>query len=106
MPRNTRKPEEFQRIARERIIILFNQAKAMFRNDPKLSDRYVHLARKIAMKYKVRIPMQLKRQFCKECHKYWVPGSNLRVRSHKGRTIYYCLSCKGFMRFPNRQKKR
>ena len=100
-----KKPENLQIIARERINILFHQAKAMFKKDPKLSDRYVHLARKIAMKYKVKIPVQLKRQFCKECHKYLVPGSNLRIRSHKGRTIYYCLQCKKFMRFSNKPKK-
>ena len=97
-----KKPENFQKIAKERIRILFAQARIRFNEDSKLSDRYVQLARKIAMRYKVKIPQILKRQFCKNCHKFLVPGVNLRIRLHKGRTIYYCLECRHFMRFPHR----
>lgn len=106
MRRKHQKPEKFQRIAKERIGILFEQAKEMFREDRSLSNRYIQLARKISMRYKVKIPTQLKRRFCKNCHKFLVPGANLRIRSHKGRTIYYCLECKSFIRFPNRINKK
>lgn len=97
-------PEKFQKIAGERIKVLFAQARLRFKEDAKLSDRYVQLARKIAMRYKVKIPPNLKRQFCKNCHKFLMPGKNLRIRLHKGRTIYYCLECRHFMRFPNKLK--
>lgn len=106
MRRKHQKPEKFQRIARERISILFGQAKQMFKEDKSLSNRYVQLARKIAMRYKVKIPDKLNRQFCKNCCKFLVPGANLRIRSHKGRTIYYCLECRSFMRFPNIPRKK
>ena len=106
MRRKHQKPEKFQGIARERISILFEQAKEMFREDKSLSNRYVQLARKIAMRYKVKIPDKLKRRFCKSCHKFLVPGANLRIRSHKGRTIYYCLEGRNFMRFPNKINKK
>ena|SRR3989338_7675138 len=94
------KPKGQQKIAKERIEVLFKEAKNMFKEDPKLSDRYVYLARKIAMKYKVRIPSTLKRKFCKHCYKYLMPSVNCRVRVQRGKVVYYCLSCKKFTRLP------
>jgi ribonuclease P protein subunit RPR2 len=77
----------------------------MFNEDPALSDRYVHLARKISTRYKVRIPRELKRRFCKHCFSFLVPGKNCRVRTHEGKVVYYCLKCKKFMRFPYSKRK-
>jgi ribonuclease P protein subunit RPR2 len=98
------KPESQLRIARERIRELFRQAGLMFNEDPKLSDRYVRLARKIAMRFKVRIPPELKRRLCKHCFCFLVPGKNCRVRTHEGKVVYYCSSCKKFMRFPYKKQ--
>ena len=92
------KPQKQRKIALERIEVLFKEAKNMFKEDSKLSDRYVQLARKIAMKYKVKIPSKFKRRICKNSHRYIVPGKNCRVRTHKGHIVYYCLECKNFMR--------
>lgn len=100
---HSKKSRKFQKIAEERIIILFKEAGAMFNKDRKLANRYVSLARKIAMKYKVKIPKELKRRFCKNCYKFLVPGKNCRVRLKEGKVIYYCLECKKFMRFPYKQ---
>ncbi|MFH0874411.1 MAG: ribonuclease P protein component 4 [archaeon] len=97
-----KKPAEEKNVAKERIIILFEQAKLKFHEDSKLSDRYVVLARKISMKYKVRIPRELKRMFCKHCSKYLVTGANCRVRLNDGKVVYYCFGCKNYMRFPVR----
>lgn len=85
-------------MARERINILFEQADLRFKENSKLSDRYVELARKIAMKYKVRMPRELKRKFCKHCHKYLKPGVNCRVRTTGKNVVYYCKNCKRYMR--------
>jgi len=78
---------------------LFKEAKLIFNKDPKLSNKYVNLARKIAMKHTLVIPKELKRKFCKHCYSYLVPGKNSRVRIQKSRVIYYCENCKKFMRF-------
>ena len=94
-----KKPQKFREIASERIEELFKQAKLMFKEDPKLSDRYVQLARRISMKYKVKIPKENKRKICKSCHRYLVAGVNCRVRTTRGHVTYYCLNCKHFMRF-------
>jgi ribonuclease P protein subunit RPR2 len=95
-----KKPLEQRKIAFERVVLLFDMAGSIFRSDPKLSDRYVDLARKIAMKFKVRIPSVLKKQFCKNCYCFLVPGSNCTVRLQKSKVVYFCKKCKHFMRFP------
>ena len=82
-------------IAKERIKILFEQAE---KNLP-MANRYVTLARKIAMKVKVRIPTKYKRRFCKHCYKY-LHKDNSRVRTNKGKVVISCFECKKFMRIP------
>jgi|TARA_Y100000310_G_scaffold191612_1_gene191565 ribonuclease P protein subunit RPR2 len=101
--KHLKKPEKQRKIALERIIILFSEAKKMFKEDSKLADKYVKLARKISMKYKVPIPSQLKRRFCKHCYKFLIPGTNVRVRTNKGHLVYNCLNCKHIMRFVYRK---
>src|SRR3989344_8883510 len=71
---------------------LFEEAKSSFSKNPSLSNKYVKLARKTAMKVNLRLPRELKRRFCKHCYSYLVPGKNSRVRIHKSRVIYYCLN--------------
>lgn len=93
-------------IAFERINILFKEAREVFKKDKKLSNRYVELARKIAMKYKVRIPSELQKQFCKHCYKFLMPDINCRIRLHNKKVVYYCLECKKFMRFPYINEKK
>jgi ribonuclease P protein subunit RPR2 len=94
-----KKPEKLRKIAKERIEILFKEAKEAFKDDPKLANRYVSLARKISMKYKVRIRPELKRRFCRHCYCYLVPSKNCRIRLQKSKVVYYCLNCKKYMRF-------
>jgi ribonuclease P protein subunit RPR2 len=98
--RHSNKPEKEKKIARERIETLFVQADEAFKERPALADRYVELARKIAMKFKVRIRPELKRRFCKHCHAFLKPGINCRIRLGEKKVIYYCLGCKRYMRFP------
>lgn len=101
MPRKYyKKPAQQVKIAKRRIIFLFKLAKEHFKEDSNLSDKYVKIARRIAMKYKIRLPSQLKKMVCKNCHRYLMPGVNCRVRLHKHRIIYYCLGCKHYMRHP------
>ncbi|MFC1769386.1 ribonuclease P protein component 4 [Nanoarchaeota archaeon] len=100
--KHSRKPSQFRKIALDRIGILFKQAQLMYEEDPKLSNRYVRLARTIAMKYKVKFPRELKRKFCKNCYHFLVPGKNSRVRIQKGRLTIYCSDCKQYTRVPLR----
>jgi ribonuclease P protein subunit RPR2 len=94
-----RRKESDKKEALKKIKVLFDEARLQFLRNPSLSNRYVTLARKIAMKFRVKIPRELKRKFCKHCYHYLVPGKNCRVRIYKSKVIYSCFNCKKFMRF-------
>ncbi len=100
MSRPTIPKTKQKEIAQERIKILFQQADEVFSEDISLANRYVTLARKIAMKVKIKIPSELKRKFCKHCYKYLRPSVNARVRTREGKVIISCFECKKFMRIP------
>jgi ribonuclease P protein subunit RPR2 len=87
-------------IAKERVQILFKQAEDNFSKNKSLANRYITLARKVAMKVKIRIPLELKRKFCKHCYKFLMPGVNSRVRTRDGKVIISCFECKKFTRIP------
>ncbi|HOX34290.1 MAG TPA: ribonuclease P protein component 4 [Methanoregulaceae archaeon] len=89
-----------RKIAKERIDRLFSQAQAVFASHPRLSDRYVEIARKIAMRQRVRISRVFRRKFCRRCSSYLVPGKTSRVRIRSGRVVVTCLVCKARRRYP------
>jgi ribonuclease P protein subunit RPR2 len=82
-----------RRIARERIEVLFAEAERVHAEHPEWSGRYVERALKIAMRTRVRIPVALRRRYCRRCHAYLVPGVNMRVRVHGGKVVVTCLAC-------------
>jgi|TARA_B100001971_G_scaffold195525_1_gene202415 ribonuclease P protein subunit RPR2 len=94
--KGTKKQQKESALAEVRGI--FDQAKQVFDKKPDLAHKYAKKARRIALKYKIKLPLVLKRRICKNCHSYLVPGKNLRVRTRKGNVVYYCLECKKFMR--------
>lgn len=89
------KPDWQQRIAKERIGILFDLAKKEFGKKPERSRRYVALARKIGMRYNVRFSKGMKESFCKKCDTLMVPGKTLQTRldSETKSVIIRCGSC-------------
>ncbi len=95
-----KKPASQIEIAKKRIKFLFKEAEESFKKDQNLSDKHVQLARRLAMKYKIKLSSSLKKKFCKSCHSFLVPGINSRVRIHKHRVIYYCYNCKHYIRHP------
>ena len=106
MKRHKKKSSGQREIALERIKTLFKQARDVFKEDKNLANRYVELARKIAMKYKIRIPSELQKQFCRHCYKFLMPDVNCRIRLKNGKVVYYCLECKHFMRFSYIKEKK
>lgn len=98
MARKSYKKKKDKVIALERIKKLFAFAKESLSSDKILSLRYVNLARKIGSKFRVRIPSENKRQYCKKCGAFLLPGKNCRVRV-TGKTITYsCNECKSYRR--------
>ncbi|MDD5651019.1 MAG: ribonuclease P [Candidatus Nanoarchaeia archaeon] len=92
--------QDNKKIALERIKQLFQEADLIFKENPERANRYVHLARKIAMKLNLRFPRELKRKYCKHCYSYLKPGINCRIRNYKSRISIYCSNCKKFTRIP------
>lgn len=86
-------------VAKERISILFGQARLAFREYPERSNRYVALARRIAMRQRVRIDREFRRQYCHHCYAFLVPGQNMRVRVHRGNVVVTCGKCNKRMRY-------
>jgi ribonuclease P protein subunit RPR2 len=89
-----------KRIAEERIVRLFALAGEAFDSDPAHADRYVALARQIAMRQRIPIPQDLRHRFCRRCSAYLVPGANARVRVQRGKVIVTCLVCGHQKRYP------
>ncbi|MFQ5800938.1 MAG: ribonuclease P protein component 4 [Candidatus Hydrothermarchaeales archaeon] len=89
-----------RRIARERMDILLNLAGEVFHSDRELSRRYVSLARRIGMRYNVRLTKKDKLMVCKRCNSFLVPGVNCRVRTHALRAVITCLECGSVRRIP------
>ena len=96
----SKKPEYQLGIAKERINILLKLAKKEFRKHPERSRRYAQLARKIGMRYNVRLPPEWKRRFCKSCGTLLKPGVTCTRRKEEGATIIKCLKCNRTYRYP------
>ena len=103
-PKLKRKLEQ-KKIAKERINELFRLAEASFAKHPERSHRYAQLIRKLQLKYKIKLPLKVKRRICKKCNKFLKPGFNCKVRSKEGKLIIHCLECKNMMKISYGGKK-
>ena len=69
-----------KKIALERMYILVKIAISNARSDPNLAEKQANLARRISTRYRIRMPYELRMNFCKKCKKFIVPGINSRIR--------------------------
>ncbi|MEM3730148.1 MAG: ribonuclease P [Candidatus Bathyarchaeia archaeon] len=98
-----------RQIAKQRIQTLFRLAKEIFDENPRLAQRYVDLARRIAMAAKVRLPKEYRRQVCRHCKSFILPGVNCRVRIKQRRephVVVTCLVCGKHMRIPLKERRK
>jgi len=97
-----------RRIAMQRIRTLFRLANETFTEDPLLAQRYVDLARKIAMATRIHLPREYRIQVCRHCKSFILSGVNCRVRVRQRREphlVITCLNCGKQMRIPLKKKK-
>ncbi|MEM0057464.1 MAG: ribonuclease P [Candidatus Bathyarchaeia archaeon] len=97
-----------KRIAKQRIQTLFRLAIETHKEDPTLAQRYVDIARRVAMAAKVRLPTEYRRLVCRHCKSFILPGVTCRVRIKQRRephVVITCLKCGGYMRIPLRRKR-
>jgi len=82
------------RIARERVSDLFALAEKEATDGHRdLANRYVVLARKVGMRYNVRLLPEYRELYCRGCSTFWVEGQSVRTRFRSGRRVRTCLSC-------------
>jgi ribonuclease P protein subunit RPR2 len=82
------------RLAGERVSDLFALAESEGARAPSpLADRYVSLARKVGMRYNVRLLPEYRELYCRGCSVYWVEGRTVRTRLRSGRRVRTCLRC-------------
>ncbi|HTT34335.1 MAG TPA: ribonuclease P protein component 4 [Thermoplasmata archaeon] len=89
------------RVARERVADLFALAETEARRGPlDLANRYVGLARRIGMRYNIRLPSEYSAWYCRGCSSYWIEGRTVRTRLRGGRQVRTCLVCGRARRIP------
>ena len=67
-------------IATRRIQVLFNNALLNAKNNPVLAEQQAQIAKKISMKFKIKMPFEVSSSFCKKCKKFIAPGIASKVR--------------------------
>lgn len=96
-----------KRVAMERIRILFRLAKEAIHEDARLAQRYVEIAKRVAMRTRLHLPAEYRRLICRHCKSFIYPGVNCRVRIQQRREphlVVTCLNCGKHMRMPLRKK--
>ena len=98
---------DHKKIAQERIGILLEEAeKSTISGEKEFAKRYVYLARRIAMRYRVKIPREKRIWICKNCYSYLYPGVNCRIRIKRNTITIFCEECKSYKRFGKVKEKR
>lgn len=105
MNRQNKKNREQRKLGMERIESLFELAEKGFGSHPERAHRNVLLARKIAMRYNIRIPLRLRRKFCSKCYKYLKPNVNCSTKLVREYIAVKCLECGNMSRHPSGKKR-
>ena len=69
-----------KQIALKRMEILFNNAILNAKNNPGLAQKQAEIAKKISMKFKIKMPFEISSSFCKKCKKFIPPGIASKIR--------------------------
>ena len=85
------KKQAAKEIAQERVEILV--AGALAEKDAALAGRQAALAKKIAMRHRLRLPYGVRQLFCKNCKEFIVPGRTARVRTGRSSTKAVRITC-------------
>jgi ribonuclease P protein subunit RPR2 len=69
-----------KQIAIKRMEILFNNALSNAKNNPGLAQKQAEIAKKISLKFKIKMPFEIGSSFCKKCKKFIPPGIASKIR--------------------------
>jgi ribonuclease P protein subunit RPR2 len=90
-----RKQQIAKEIAKERIYILIAHALHELKEEDEdnLANAYARLAKKIAMRLRLRLPYEIRQLYCKGCKQFISPGKNARVRIGRSNTKAIRITC-------------
>jgi len=80
-------------IAKQRIRILYNQAKQTYPTDPELSRRYTRLIKRISERTRTRLPKDVRRGICRNCDTVLIQGFNSHTRIRQRREPHVATTC-------------
>jgi len=80
-------------IAKERVSILIANALKEAHANEKLANEQAYLAKKIAMRLRVRLDYEIRQLFCKKCKNFIIPGRNSRIRLGRTNTKSIRITC-------------
>ncbi len=77
----------------ERMHILIQNAISNARKNPELAQRQADLAKRLSTKHRIRMPYELRMNFCKKCKKFLVPGYTSRIRIGRSNVKSIRITC-------------
>lgn len=93
--------KQIKTIAEERIDLLFKYAEEeALKHNFECAKKYIELARKIGMKYKIKLKSEYRILFCQNCNNFLLPGKSSQVRLKNHKLIIKCLKCNTYKRHP------
>jgi RNase P subunit RPR2 len=84
-----RKQQSAKEIGKERIYILIANALHELKGEDNLANAYARLAKKIAMRLRLRLPYEIRQLYCKGCK-----NRKIKYKGHKNYLleVWTCLS--------------
>jgi ribonuclease P protein subunit RPR2 len=82
-----------KQIALERMTLLIQSAISNARSEPELAQRQAMLAKKISSRHKVRMPFELRMNFCKKCKSFIAPGIGSKIRIGRSKLKSIRITC-------------
>ena len=76
-----------RKVALERMHVLISNAISNARLNPDLAQRQASLARRISTHYRIKMPYELRINFCKKCKNFIAPGICLLYTSPSPRDL-------------------
>jgi ribonuclease P protein subunit RPR2 len=89
-------------VAVSQVDVIIAGALKTAKDDIALAKQQAAIARRICLKFNIRLPYQKRQLFCRGCKTFIVPGINARVRTSKKQKMLLltCLECSHIYRRP------
>jgi ribonuclease P protein subunit RPR2 len=97
-----RRTKDMVDIAKSRIktLLMLAERELLQNQNQTRARRYVTLARKIGMRYNVRLEKYYRNKVCRSCNSYLITSFTSRIRCRGKKIITYCLHCGNTVRIP------